>query len=63
MVCISNRRFKIISKKTIKNIITKNLEYEVIYTTIDDYGVIKYEIETDNNNYTSINAKYFMEVI
>ena len=62
MVFACDRVFNVVCSEQIDNVVTKGIIYEVLFTTETDKGIY-YEIEADNNNYTSINAKYFMEVI
>ena len=53
---------KVQSLVTIDKLLTKGLIYEVLYVTEDKEGNIFYEMECNDNQYYSINSKYFYNI-
>lgn len=62
MVLVADRVFNVICSKQIDGVFTKGIMYQVLCTTETDDKTY-YEIINDKEEYTRVNAKYFMELI
>ena len=47
---------------SVNDVITKGIAYEVLYITQDEEGEEHYELIGDDNQYHSLNSKYFYKI-